>query len=190
MIFDAARAVHGEVAAGRSREAMLFAIRLQRKFGHQLGPSVGVVRVVGAFRQAFREEDFLADVRLEKVGVDAAGRSENDFVNFGLQRFPENQTVEEKIGRRPGLVQIDVSAPAVVGGEMKYRMDSLHRCARDARFAQIGANEFNVSRGDVAGNVAKMPARQIVNDANFRAALNELIGKGRTDKRRSSCNQN
>jgi len=54
-------------------------------------------------------------------------------------------------------VQIHVAAAAVVGSEMKDRVDSLHHGARNARLAQVGANELDLPSGDVAGNVAQVP---------------------------------
>src|SRR6202035_5102271 len=82
MILNAARTVDSKVAAGRGLQTMLLVISPQGEFGHQLGPSVRVVRVVGPFRQVLREKNFLADVGLQKIRIDASGRGKNNFVNF------------------------------------------------------------------------------------------------------------
>jgi hypothetical protein len=47
----------------------------------------------------------------------------------------------------------------VIRGQMKHRVDSLHRRSRNAGLAQIGAYKFDVARGNVPGNVAQVPAR-------------------------------
>jgi hypothetical protein len=75
-------------------------------------------------------------------------------------------------------VQVNVASAAVVGGKMKDRVDSLHRGARNARIAQIGANELDFPGSDMPGNVSEVPARQIIDNANLSATLNQLVRKG------------
>ena len=72
-----------------------------------------------------------------------------------LQRFGKHQAVEKKIGRRAGLMQIHVAAAAVIGGEMKDRVHTVHGGARDARLAQVGVDKINLASAQFSSNVVQ-----------------------------------
>ena len=52
----------------------------------------------------------------------------------------------------------DVPAALKIVGEMKDCVDTLHRAARNARIAQIRADELDFPCRNVSRNVAEMPA--------------------------------
>ncbi len=79
----------------------------------------------------------------------------------------------------------------MICGEMENRVDALHRGAGNAWLAQIGLQKINFARAEVLPNVAEMAAGQVIDDANlFRASRQQLIGKRRTDERRSARHEN
>jgi len=53
---------------------------------------------------------------------------------------------------------------------MKDRVDSLHRGARDARLAQVGANELNLPVAMWPAMFPRCPLVKSFHHANFRAA--------------------
>jgi len=94
-------------------------VSLQREFAHQLGPAIGIVGVVRALGEVFREIDLFLCVRLQKIWIHAAGRSKHHFFYFGFERFGKDQTVQEKVRRWARLVEIHVTAAAMIRGEME-----------------------------------------------------------------------
>src|SRR5260370_37090396 len=172
-----------EVAAGGGAHSVVLRVSLQREFAHQLGPAVRIVGVIRTFGEILREIELLFRVRLQKIWVDAARRSEPHFSYFGFERFGKAQTVQKKVRRRAGLVEIHVPAPAVVRGEMENSVNALHRGARHTWFPQISLQKINFARAEMLANVFLMSAAQVVDDANFfRAPCQKLIGKRRTDE--------
>ena len=79
-------------------------------------------------------------------------------------------------------MQIHIAAAAMVRGKMKDGIHAFHRGARHARFAQVRLDEFDFAVGDVLVDLSQMPAGQIVDDAHFRAACQQLIRQRRTDE--------
>jgi hypothetical protein len=65
---------------------------------------------------------------------------------------------------------------------MEYRIHSLHRRPRNARLAQVRLGEFDFSVGDVFLDVVAMPARQVIDDTDFRATCEKVIRQRRADE--------
>src|ERR1700722_15419675 len=86
-------------------------------------------------------------------------------------------------------MQVHIATAAVVRSQMEDRMNPLHRAPGNSRLAQIGANKFDVSGGNLSRDIAEMPARQVVHNPPFGAALDQLIRESRTDEGRSPCYQ-
>src|SRR6185437_4562689 len=66
---------------------------------------------------------FLGRVCLHVIRVDASRGRITNFFDTSLQCFPENKSVEEKIGSGARLMQINVATSAMIRGEMKYNLD-------------------------------------------------------------------
>src|SRR5271167_57449 len=186
MVLHPPRSVHREVAARGCAHAVFFRISTQRKLAHQLGPAVSVVGVVRSFCKIFREVELFLHVRLQKIRIDAARGCEHHLFHFRTQSFRENKSVQEKIGSRSRLMQIDIAAAAMICSQMKYRIHALHGRAGNARLAQVCVDEFDFTAGGVFLDIVTMPAGQIINDANFRATREKVICKGRANKRGAS----
>src|ERR1039457_3566473 len=117
MVLDAAGTVDGEVAARHGFQSMFTRVSLESEFPHEFRPAIHVVGVVGALCEVFGEIDFFFDIGLQEIRIDATGRCKNDFLDASLQRFGENEPIEKEVCCGAGLVQVDVTASAVVGGE-------------------------------------------------------------------------
>src|SRR5947208_16954663 len=88
-------------------------------------------------------------------------------------------------------MEVHVTAPPVIRGEMEDRVDALHRGAGHAGLPQIGLQKIHFARAEVLPNVTEMAAGQVIDDANlFRASRQQLIGKRRADERRSTSYEN
>jgi hypothetical protein len=86
-------------------------------------------------------------------------------------------------------MKINITAAAMIGGQMKYRVDALHRRAGNTRLPQVRLGKFDFSAGDVLLDIVAMPARQIIDNADFRAPREKVIRKRRADEGGSACHQ-
>src|SRR5262249_21699730 len=163
----------GEIAARGGADSVLFGVRLEGEFGHEFGPPVGIVGVVGPVGEVLGKVDLLVNVGLQEVRIDTAGGGEDDFPDLGAQGFGEDQTVEEEIGGRAGLVEIDVASAAVIGGEMEHGVDAVHGGARDPRFAKVGLEEIGAAVAEQASDVVQVAAGEVVDDAHGGTAIEE-----------------
>ena len=107
------------------------------------------------FDVVFDEINFLLRIRLHVIRVNATRGSVNNFFDARLDRFPENDAVEKKIRGRSRLMQIHISAAAMIRGEMEYNFDPLHCGARYAGLAQIRFHESDAAILEVPLNVAR-----------------------------------
>lgn len=87
-------------------------------------------------------------------------------------------------------MEIHVTAAAVVGRQMEYNFDALHRRARNAGLSEIGFDERDAAGLDMVLDVAKVAAREIVNHMDLRAAFQKLIYEMRANERCSARDEN
>ena len=88
-------------------------------------------------------------------------------------------------------MEIHVTAPAMIRGEMKNRVDALHRGAGHARLPQIGLQKIDFAGTEVLPNVGEMAAGQIIDNAHlFRASYQQLVGKRGANERHSARYEN
>src|SRR5580704_12981749 len=78
----------------------------------------------------------------------------------------------------------------MVGCQVKYYLDAVHRRARHAWLAKIGLYESDVPALQVMLDIAAPAARKIVHYAHFCAALQQRIDEMRTDERCASGYKN
>jgi hypothetical protein len=137
----------------------------------------------------FAKIEFLGGVCLHVVGVHAAGGGVTDLFHFGTNGFPENEAVEEEIGSRTSLMEIDVAATAMIGGEVEDHLSAFHGFAGDARFAEVGVDESDLAGLYVAFDIFEATAGQVVDNMNFGAARHERIDEVRADKGSTARNE-
>ena len=87
-------------------------------------------------------------------------------------------------------MQIHVTSAAVVGRQMEYNLDAIHRGARNARLAEVGFDERDAAGRDVVLDIAEVAARKVVNHMDLRAAFQELIYEMRTYEGCSARDEN
>ena len=87
-------------------------------------------------------------------------------------------------------MQVDVTAPAMVGGQMEDDIDAFHRRARHARLAQVGLHKRDAARLDVLLDVARPAAGEVIHDVHLGAARKQRVHQVRTDERRTPSNEN
>ena len=158
VILHSARTIHREITAGSRSHSVFLGISLQREFAHQLGPAIGIVGIIRAFGQVFGEIKLFFGVRLQEIRIHAAGRSEHHFSYFGFEGLGKDQSVQEKVRRRAGLVEVHVAAPAVIRGEMENRVDALHGGPGHTWFPQIGLQKIDLAGTEMLTNVVEMAA--------------------------------
>ena len=186
MILHAPRSINREIPARSCAHAVLLRICAQRKLAHQFGPAIGVIRVVRAFCEIFREVKFFFYIRLKEVWIHAAFRDDANTTFFLLS----HAELPRKRGRRgknwkpvpPDEDRHNRGPPMINSGQMKYRIYALHRRACDARFAQVRVDKLDLSGGKVFLDIVAMPAGQVIDDADFRAACEKVIRKSRADE--------
>jgi hypothetical protein len=126
---------------------------------------------------------------LEKIRIDAARGCEYDFLHLRAECFREDQSIQEKIGCRSGLVQVHIAPAAMVSRKMKHRVHTLHCGPGHTGLAQIGLEKINFAAAEMLPNISKVAARQVIHNADFRAAREQLVGKRRADEGSSPGNQ-
>jgi hypothetical protein len=67
-------------------------------------------------------------------------------------------------------MEINIAAAPVIRGQMKHSVHALHGRTGDARLAQVRVYKLDLAARGVFADVVEMPARQIIDDADFRAA--------------------
>ena len=157
-------------------------VSLKREFGHQFGPAVHVVGVVRRFHVFFAQVDFLSRVRLHIVWVNAAGGGEHDFLDSRPHGLPENESVQEKVRGRAGLMQIHVAAPPMISGKVEDNCNAIHGLASDARLAQVRFNKLDPAIRNMLLDIAQPPAREIVHYTHTGSAFDERIHQVRPDE--------
>jgi hypothetical protein len=100
------------------------------------------------------------------------------------KHLPEQDRVQPEVRRARVLMQVDVSSPAVIGSEMEDDVDAIDRSARDFRVEQIAPQELHGALIDDLLDVLQLPAAQIVDDADRRAAGEERVHQRRADEGR------
>jgi hypothetical protein len=66
-------------------------------------------------------------------------------------------------------MQIHVSTPAVIRGQMKNRVYAVHCRPRYARLAQVRVQKIHPPAAKVSANIVEVTAREIVHDPHSRA---------------------
>ena len=189
VVLVAARAVNREVAADHRLEAVLPVQGTEGEFAHQLGPAVHVVGVVGRADLILGEKQPFCWVGLQMVRVDAAGRGVNDFFDTGETAGSKNDAIEEEIRCAVGLVEFDVSAAAVIGGEVKDSAPAGNDFRCDMRVQEIGLLELDRAGVDVAADVGELAAAEIVNDADPGVHGDQRVDQVGADERGAAGDQ-
>jgi hypothetical protein len=73
---------------------------------------------------------------------------------------------------------------------MENRVHAVHGCARHARFSQVRLDEIDFALGQWLTQIIQVAAAEIVRDAHFCAARQQLIRQSRSDKRSATRYQN
>ena len=192
VVLDAALAVDGEEAAGGRLETEVPGVGGERHLGHQLGPAVHVVGVVGRPHHLLGEIELLADVPLEEVRIDAARGGEDELLHAGLVGGLDQHAVHRQVLRAGGLVEVDIAAAAVDGGEME---DDVHAGDHALR-RRPGASRSSRWNSTMPESMcpwmlASAAAGQVVDDADApRALFHQEIDQVGADERSSPGDEN
>ena len=131
---------------------MIVVISFKTELGHQFRPPVHLICIVGWPGLLFSKVENLAGVGLQKIRIDAPRGCEDDFLNSFGEAIPEEQAIHGQIRGAGGLVEVNIAAPSMVGGEMKDDFYPLYGLASYALFEQIGLRDFPIlGMGGVAG---------------------------------------
>src|SRR5207244_8774063 len=138
VVLDAPGTVDGEVPTRYSLDPVLFVERTERELARELGQTVHAVGVVsGRAGHVLREVEGLARIGLKVERVDAARGSVGDGLDPGPQRCGEERRIQAEVRGARVLVEIDVAAATVIGGEMERDIDTLGRSDRDVGITKV-----------------------------------------------------
>src|SRR5438552_2350170 len=82
--------------------------------------------IVGRSDHILGEIKDLTGIGLDVIGIDAAGRSVHNFVYSGVEAGAEYEAVEHEVHGTSSLVQVDVTPPSMVCGQMKNDTDPFY----------------------------------------------------------------
>jgi hypothetical protein len=94
---------------------------------------------------------------LQVIRIDAPRRRKDDFPHFRTQGLEEDLAVQAEVRRRPGLMQIEIAATTVIGGEVEDDLFPVHRRRGDLRVAEVTFDEFDRTGSEVGRQVLAQP---------------------------------
>ena len=187
MVLLAALAVDGEVPARRRLQSPFARVGLQRQLGHELRVAVHVVGVERRLvRELLAEVDLLIRVRLREVRIHTARGRVDDLLDTRRAAGEEERAVQCEVARARRLVQVDVAAASVVGGQVEDEADVLDRALSHTGAPEIVLDELDRALVDVVLDVLELAAAEVVDHADGGAAGDELLHEGRADERRAA----
>src|SRR5947208_1108849 len=86
-------------------------------------------------------------------------------------------------------MQLDVSAPAVVGGEVEDDVHAVHDLPGEAVHLEVATDELDAPVVDVVLDVLELAAGQVIHHAHRGAALDEPVHQMRADERGATGHQ-
>ena len=102
----------------------------------------------------------------------------------------EDDPIEHEIGGAGGLVEVDVAATAVIGGEMEDNVHTLDDAFGNAGLAQIGFDESDTFFGDVFFDVVELAGAEVVDDFDAGALGDQGVDDAGANEGGTSGHQN